>query len=161
MPQKEKTARYQAIKRLIARGDISGQEELQRLLVEEGFQATQATLSRDLKALGVGKTPGVHGGYVYSIPDPESLKRFTEELKSDILRGFVSIDFSGNLGVIKTHPGHATSVAFALDNLGLEEILGTVAGDDTILVVLQESITRKRVTSSLIERIPELKNKIL
>ncbi|RPJ05174.1 MAG: arginine repressor [Spirochaetaceae bacterium] len=161
MPQKEKAARYQAIKQIIGRGNITAQEELQKLLVAKGFQVTQATLSRDLKALRVGKAPGPEGGNVYTVPDPESLKRFTDELKSDILRGFLSIDFSSNLGVVKTHPGHATSVAFALDNLGFDEILGTVAGDDTIIIVMQDSAARTRILKALVLKIPELKEKIM
>ncbi|MBN1523625.1 MAG: ArgR family transcriptional regulator [Spirochaetales bacterium] len=157
---KEKEARYKTIKQLISKGDITAQEELQKRLNEQGFQVTQATLSRDLKALRVGKAPGNSGGYIYTLPDPESLARFTGELISDVLRGFVSIDFSGNLGVIKTHPGHAASIAFAFDNLGFDEILGTVAGDDTIILVIQQGVTGQKILKSIAARIPELKEKL-
>jgi transcriptional regulator of arginine metabolism len=157
---KEKSERYSAIKRIVVGGEIVGQEELLDRLIEEGFEVTQATLSRDLKALGIGKALGKNGQYVYSLPDPEYLSTFRERLKADILRGFLSLDFSGALGVIKTHPGHAGPVAFALDNFGIDEILGTVAGDDTIIVVPGDGIARERVRKSLVERIPELKEKI-
>ncbi|HEQ72299.1 MAG TPA: arginine repressor, partial [Spirochaetia bacterium] len=130
---KDKIERYTAIKRIVSHKDIGAQEELLELLLREGFEVTQATLSRDLKALGIGKALGRTGEYVYTLPDPEYLSTFRERLKADVIRGFVSLDFSGAIGVIKTHPGHAGPVAFALDNFGIDEILGTVAGDDTII----------------------------
>jgi transcriptional regulator of arginine metabolism len=157
---KEKNERYTAIKKAVVRGEIGAQEDLLALLLKEGFDVTQATLSRDLKALGIGKGLGKRGTYVYMLPDPEHLAVFRERLRADVLRGFVSLDFSGTLCVVKTHPGHAGPVAFALDNFGMDEVLGTIAGDDTILVVPSEGTTRERLKKGLLERIPELKERM-
>jgi transcriptional regulator of arginine metabolism len=157
---KDKNERYTAIRKAVTRHEIGAQEELLAILVKQGFDVTQATLSRDLKAMGIGKALGKEGTYVYMLPDPEHLAVYRERLKADVLRGFVSLDFSGTLCVIKTHPGHAGPVAFALDNFGMDEILGTIAGDDTILVVASDGITRDRLRKGLLEKIPELKVKL-
>lgn len=157
---KEKNERYAAIRKAVTRGEIGAQEELLAILQKEGFEVTQATLSRDLKAMGIGKALGKKGTYVYMLPDPEHLALYRDRLKADVLRGFVSLDFSGALCVVKTHPGHAGPVAYALDNFGMDEILGTIAGDDTILVVASEGVTRDRLRKGLLERIPELKEKL-
>jgi transcriptional regulator of arginine metabolism len=157
---KEKNERYAAIRKAVTKGEIGAQEELLAILLKEGFDVTQATLSRDLKALGVGKALGKKGTYVYMLPDPEHLTVYRERLKADVLRGFVSLDFNGTLGVMKTHPGHAQPVAYAIDNFGMDEILGTIAGDDTILVVPSEEVTRERLRKGLLDKIPELKDKL-
>ncbi len=157
---KEKNERYAAIRKAVTRGEIGAQEELLALLVKQGFEVTQATLSRDLKAMGIGKALGKKGTYVYMLPDPEHLAVYRERLKADVMRGFVSLDFSGVLGVVKTHPGHAGPVAYAIDNFGMDEILGTIAGDDTILVVPGDGITRECLRKTLLDRIPELKDKV-
>jgi transcriptional regulator of arginine metabolism len=157
---KDRSERYAIIKRIVSEGEIGAQEELLDLLNKQGFEVTQATLSRDLKALGIGKSLGRSGTYVYTLPDPEHLSTFRERLKADIVRGFVTLDFSNALGVMKTHPGHAGPVAYALDNFGIDEILGTVAGDDTILLVPADGIGRERLRKVLTEKIPELKEKL-
>jgi len=157
---KEKLERYAAIKRLVNQHAITAQEELLKLLLAEGFDVTQATLSRDLKALGISKTPAQNGTYIYSLPDPEALSKYRQRLKADLLRGFVALDFSFNLALIKTHPGHAAAVAFALDNMGIEEILGTIAGDDTVLVIPLDGLSRDRFRKGIVEKIPELKELI-
>ncbi len=157
---KEKDERYTAIKKAVAKGEIGAQEDLLALLLKEGFEVTQATLSRDLKALGIGKGLGKRGTYVYMLPDPENLAVYRERLRTDVLRGFISLDFSGALCVMRTHPGHAQPVAFALDNFGMDEVLGTIAGDDTILVVPSEGTTRDRLKKALLERMPELKERL-
>jgi transcriptional regulator of arginine metabolism len=157
---KEKNERYAAIRKAVARGEIGAQEDLLALLQKEGFEVTQATLSRDLKALGIGKGLGKRGTYVYMLPDPEHLAVFRERLRTDVLRGFLSLDFSASLCVLRTHPGHAQPVAFALDNFGMDEVLGTIAGDDTILVVPTEGTTRDKLKKALLERIPELKDRL-
>src|SRR5512137_2691911 len=103
--------RLARLRQLVAGREARSQEQLLRLLEQEGFEVTQATLSRDLKQLRVGKLPDGRGGYRYVLPEsgaagPES------SLIEDFRRGFLTIEFSGNQGVIKTLPGHANSVAF-------------------------------------------------
>jgi transcriptional regulator of arginine metabolism len=151
---RERGRRLTAIRRLIAGGKVDSQEMLTELLRREGFSATQATLSRDLKALGIGKVPTASGGYTYALPEREAKPASDATFVQDFMRGYVSLEFSGALGLIKTLPGHASSVAFALDNLRIRELLGTIAGDDTILVVPRGGVSRPKVLSALRSRIP-------
>ena len=139
--------RLKAIRTIIAASRISSQDKLLHKLEEEGVKVTQATLSRDLKVLKVGKVPDDSGGYYYALSETEgeSLQGFVEDFK----RGYLSLTFSRNLGVIKTLAGHADTVAIALDRLELPEILGTIAGDDTILIILKEDESREDLISRL------------
>ena len=139
--------RLKAIRTIIAASRTSSQDKLLHKLEEEGVKVTQATLSRDLKVLKVGKVPDDGGGYYYVLSETEgeSLQGFVEDFK----RGYLSLTFSGNLGVIKTLAGHADTVAIALDRLELPEILGTIAGDDTILIILKEDEIREDLISRL------------
>ncbi len=151
---RERGPRLAAIRRLIGAGKVDSQETLIELLGREGYSVTQATLSWDLKALGIGKVPNASGGYTYTLPEGEARPARDAAFVQDFLRGYVSLEFSGSLGLIKTLPGHAGSVASALDNLRIRELLGTVAGDDTILVVPRGGVSRPRVLSALRSRIP-------
>ena len=104
---KERLTRLKTVRKLIKNYRIESQEELLGHLQKEGFEVTQATLSRDLKLLKVGKVSDGHAGYVYTLPD-ENERRESEQIYiQDFLRGYVSIDFSGNIVVIKTFGGHA------------------------------------------------------
>lgn len=125
-------------------------------LKDEGFSVTQATLSRDLKLLKVGKISEGSNGYYYTLPTEEELRESEHNYLMDLRRGFISMEFSGNLAIIRTITGHADTVGIALDNLGMEEMLGTVAGDDTVLVVLREGVSRDDLLETLNERIPDL-----
>lgn len=144
-----KIERLKAIKSIIRKNRIGSQEELLECLAENGFSVTQATLSRDLKFLKVGKVPDTGGGFFYRLPRAESMKETKEGFYRDLRRGSISIAFSGNLAVLHTMPGHANSAAFALDNLEFDEILGTIAGDDTILLILKEGVQKERLADSL------------
>jgi len=124
--------------------------------MKEDIAVTQATLSRDLKVLKVGKVSEGSSGYYYTLPSDEERRESERSYIQDFLRGYVSLDFSGNLGVVRTLAGHAGSVALALDCLNMEEILGTVAGDDTVLIVLREGVTHKAILKELREKIPDL-----
>ena len=126
--------RLMAIRRLISNRNISSQEALLRLLEEKGFEMTQATLSRDLKYLKVAKMPDDKEGYVYILPDKEQV---VEEQASGGTGygGLISIDFAQGMAILKTLPGHAGSIAYTIDNLNAYEIAGTIAGDDTILLI--------------------------
>lgn len=125
-------------------------------LKDEGFGVTQATLSRDLKLLKVGKVSEGSNGYYYTLPTEEELRESETNYVADLRRGFISIEFSGNLAILRTITGHADTVGIALDNLGMEDILGTVAGDDTVLIVLREDATKESVIAQLAERVPEI-----
>jgi transcriptional regulator of arginine metabolism len=132
---------------------IHSQEELQQRLKREGWDVTQATLSRDLKFLGIARVPDPVEGYVYAAKDevepaPEPF------LRDDIVRGIVDIQFSANLGVIKTKLGHGHSVAFAIDRLEIPEVLGTIGGEDTLLVVLREDADRASFLRKLTGEVP-------
>ncbi len=146
--------RLKAIRTIIAERKITSQDHLLQELESEGVIVTQATLSRDLKVLKVGKVPDDAGGYYYALSEAEgeSIAGFVEDFK----RGYLSLAFSGNLGVIKTLVGHADTVAIALDRLEFPEILGTIAGDDTILVILKEGEDEKSLMSRLTQTMGDL-----
>jgi transcriptional regulator of arginine metabolism len=152
---KQRYGRLTAIKELIKKNKIDNQDTLLNMLKDDGFDVTQATLSRDLKALKVGKISDGWSGYYYSLPEHDLIAESEKSYIQDVRRGVVSIEFSGNVGVVKTRSGHANSVALALETLSLPEILGTLAGDDTVLIVLREGVTKEDLLESFKSRIPE------
>ncbi|HTP59140.1 MAG TPA: ArgR family transcriptional regulator, partial [Spirochaetia bacterium] len=99
-----KTERLTAIRRIISRGNVDSQETLISLLGKEGFVATQATLSRDLKRLGIGKAPRPEGGYTYVVSTEDGPPPTDKIFVQDFTRGFLSLEFSGPLGLIRTLP---------------------------------------------------------
>ena len=152
----DRSQRLVRLRQIIETRSINGQEMLLHLLEAEGFRVTQATLSRDLKYLKVGKVPDGRGGYLYTFSDTANRAGSDKSLVEDFRRGFISLEFSGNQGIIKTLPGHASTVAFAIDNLNVREVLGTIAGDDTILVVPRDGVSRSGLLAGLRQRIPGL-----
>jgi transcriptional regulator of arginine metabolism len=156
---KERLVRLRSVRNLIKTRRIESQESLLAYLQQEGFLVTQATLSRDLKFLKVGKVPDSGGGYVYSLPGEEERQENERIYVHDFLRGYISIEWSGNMVVIKTYSGHSDSVALAVDNLGLDDVLGTIAGrDNTVFVVLREGVTGENFMDRMKESIPELED---
>ena len=156
---KSKNNRLDAIKMIISSKEIGSQDELLQELMKEGYSLTQATLSRDLKQLKIAKAASMNGNYVYVLPNNTMYKRMTEQHSASemlMYNGFVSIDFSSNLAVIKTRPGYASRLAYDIDNHDFEEILGTIAGDDTILLVLREGYTRTSIRNALSLIIPNI-----
>jgi transcriptional regulator of arginine metabolism len=147
--------RLLAIRRLIGSRNISSQEALLRLLEEQGFEMTQATLSRDLKYLKVAKMPDDREGYVYILPDKEQV---VEESVSGGpgYGGLISVDFAQGMAIMRTLPGHAGSIAYTIDNLNAYEIAGTIAGDDTILLIPRDGVSRNDLLNLLRARIPGL-----
>ena len=140
---KTKDRRLEAIKMIISGKEVGSQEEVLNELRKEGSTLTQATLSRDLKQLKVAKAASMNGKYVYVLPNETMYRRSHKPLSAGEMLsnpGFLSINFSGNLGVIKTRPGYASSIAYNIDNSNVPEILGTIAGDDTIIIVLREGV---------------------
>ncbi len=158
---KNRTKRQLAIKRIITSKEVSSQEELLVQLKEDGFELTQATLSRDLKILKVAKVPHFNKGYVYVIPEGVSVEPQRENTRVNFLvDGFRDLQFSGNLAVLRTRPGYASSLAAVLDNADPYEIIGSIAGDDTILLVMREGVTPSDLINSLILVMPKLEDKI-
>jgi transcriptional regulator of arginine metabolism len=153
---KDRSERLKKIEDLIRSNRIESQEKLLEYLNREDFHVTQATLSRDLKYLRVGKVSDGWSGYHYTLPKEEHPPDEENGFVQDVRRGILSIEFSYNIGVVKTLAGHANSVALALDKLNLPEILGTVAGDDTIFIILREGITKEDLLRSFRKKIPEV-----
>ncbi|GLZ36050.1 arginine repressor [Lentzea sp. NBRC 105346] len=141
-----RTARQGRIVEMVSQRAIRSQSELAKLLAAEGIEVTQATLSRDLDELGAVKLRGADGGApVYVIPEDGSPVRGVQGGTSRLVRLLnellVSTDYSGNMAVLRTPPGAAQFLASALDRAALNDIVGTIAGDDTILVVAREPLT--------------------
>ncbi|MDR1239214.1 MAG: ArgR family transcriptional regulator [Treponema sp.] len=156
---KERVARLKAVRKLIKTSRIESQEILLSHLQKEGFVVTQATLSRDLKLLKVGKISDGRNGYIYSLSGGDERQETERTCAHDFLRGCISIEWSGNMVVIKTYSGHSDSVALAVDNLGLDDVLGTIAGrDDTVFVCLREGISGENFMTRMKESIPDLEN---
>ena len=156
---KSKNSRLDAIKLIISSKEIGSQDELLQELSKEGYVLTQATLSRDLKQLKVAKAASMNGNYVYVLPNNTMYKRMTEQHSvHEMMRynGFISIEFSGNIAVIRTRPGYASSLAYDIDNREFDEILGTIAGDDTIMLVMREGYTRTDLKSAWSLVIPDI-----
>jgi len=131
-----KYARHSKILELIDSYEIETQEELAKLLNAEGFKVTQATVSRDIKELRLIKVLTKNGRYKYASiqqQDAGISDRFIKIFKDSL----INIDYAGNMIVIKTLPGAAQAAAAALDALDLKEIVGTLAGDDTIFLVIR------------------------
>ena len=157
---KVKNNRLEALRLIISSQQLGSQDELLSALQKEGFKLTQATLSRDLKQLKVAKAASMSGNYVYVLPNETMYKRVSSpNTIREIMKvpGFVSINFSGNIGIIKTRPGYASSIAWNIDNSDIPEILGTIAGDDTIFIVIKEGIKHQDVIDTLSDVVPNMK----
>ena len=140
---KKRESRINIIESIISTHEVGSQEELLQLLENNGFVLTQATLSRDLKLLKVAKTVNDRGQYVYTLPrgGVSSTKSFSYNIAPISARGFISLQFSANIAVIRTLPGYASGMAYHIDNNQTNgDILGTIAGDDTIMLVLKEGV---------------------
>lgn len=129
-----KVNRQAKIKEIIEKNVIETQEELAEALRQNGIEVTQATVSRDIKELMLLKVPGENGNYHYVMPKDKDanvkLDRMERTLKEDIVR----VACNDSLVVIRTLPGTAPSVAYAVDNMNWKENLGSIAGDDTVFV---------------------------
>lgn len=151
--------RVELIVDLIRTKCISSQDELAELLAQNGFRVTQATLSRDLKLLKTTKVPTDGGKYMYILPDSNSLKDKLLSsgqiaMNANYQSGFVSLEISGNMAVIKTRNGYAAGLAYDIDICNPSEILGTIAGSDTIFAVLRPGITEPEARKVLGRLLP-------
>ncbi len=144
---KNKRKRLQIISEILKSNVVGSQEELQTLLSKHACDVTQATLSRDLKQLKVAKTPLPNGTYKYILPPVNQPPMPEEGAANHFTNGAIlSIDFSGQLAVVKTKPGYANAIAWDIDNEARYEVLGTIAGDDTILLVMREGVSRDTIS---------------
>jgi transcriptional regulator of arginine metabolism len=145
-----KAHRQHRIAKLLAEHAVTSQTQLSDLLAEEGITATQATVSRDLEDLGAIKVRVPGGETVYAIPElPRAQLAPEDHLRRVLGEWAVDVVSSGNLAVVRTPPGSAHVVASALDRAGLPEMIGTVAGDDTLVVIAEESIGGAKLATLL------------
>ncbi len=153
----QKSTRLETIRRLITTEKIGNQEELLQRLMAEGFDLTQATVSRDLKALRAGKRPDPEKGQVFFLPETDSEASPLDSVDNRLLAaGIRSIQFANQFAVIRTLPGYASSIAVHIDRSHRPEIAGTIAGDDTILLIPGESVPRETITDTLRHLFPGL-----
>ena len=147
-----KAERQGRILSIIAQSAVETQEDLAKVLVSQGAKATQSTVSRDIKELKLTKRLSSEGKRVYALPEPTDSLPEAASRAAVFAEGYLRSDFSGNIVVVKTRVGMANACAVAVDGLRLREILGTLAGDDTIMVV-----TRSEAASvALMRRLDDL-----
>ncbi len=143
-----KKGRQEKIIELVTNHHIETQEELADLLNSSGFRVTQATVSRDIKELKLSKVTGDEGRQHYQVI-PQGQKSFTDKYTRVLREGLLSMDTAGNLLVIRTMSGMANAVAAALDHFRLEKIVGTLAGDDTIMCAMKNTEDAEEVMEKL------------
>ena len=151
-----KNSRLDMIRLIISSQEICNQDELLRALAAEGIVVTQATLSRDLKLLKVVKGFSPKGRSIYMMPDNPYYRRVREHRQTGtaIRNGFMSLRFSGQLAVIKCRPGYASGLASDIDNAHFPEVIGTIAGDDTIFLALEEGFNKDTLEANLRTIVP-------
>ena len=144
-----KRARQAVILELVEARAVESQEELRRLLRQRGLDVTQATLSRDLRELRLAKIPAPDGGVRYGVADGAEDDETRPSLEVILPPLFRALDGVSELVVVRTRPGGAQSVASVLDDEGWSEVIGTIAGDDTILLICRSVAARDRVMRRL------------
>ena len=148
-----KTQRLSVIRKIIRSEFISSQEELIARLEECGVQVTQSTLSRDLKFMQVAKVPNKEKGYVYVLPNSNLADH---QISTNITDNITQIAFSGNMCVITTKPGYASAISVPIDSKGIPDILGSIAGDNNIFLVLRENFNKAKLMEELTMLFPSL-----
>jgi transcriptional regulator of arginine metabolism len=145
-----KGQRHIKIREIITNRDIETQDELVEGLKNAGFNVTQATVSRDIKELHLVKVPLMDGRYKYSLPADQRFNPL-QKLKRTLTDAFVKIDIAGHMLVMKTLPGNANAIGALIDNLDWEEILGTLCGDDTCLIICRTENETKIITQRFLD----------
>lgn len=143
---KNKRERLGVISEILHQQIVSSQDELLSLLKDKGYEVTQATLSRDLKVLKVSKAPLANGTYKYMLP-PQIIP-IPADLTSQnftVSGAVLGLEFSGNFAVLKTKPGYASAIAWDVDNRSHDAIIGTIAGDDTVLLIPRDGVSREDI----------------
>jgi transcriptional regulator of arginine metabolism len=155
----QKVSRLLAIEKIISMENISSQEQLLKRLKGKGISCTQATLSRNLRQLGVLRIPNGRGGYKYSLSEQGKLSAGTLSTLN-IVSAIKSIIDAKGMIIIKTIPGHANGVAVCIDNADRYEIAGTIAGDDTLLIIPRDNINHSHTHSCLEMVLPGLHKQV-
>ncbi|WP_456274923.1 transcriptional regulator AhrC/ArgR [Bacillus sp. AK031] len=138
------------IRELISNHDIETQDELVDRLKNANFNVTQATVSRDIKELHLVKVPLMDGRYKYSLPADQRFNPL-QKLKRTLTDAFVKIDCAGHMLVMKTLPGNANAIGALIDNLDWEEILGTICGDDTCLIICRTERDTQKISQQFLD----------
>ncbi|GGB51000.1 transcriptional regulator AhrC/ArgR [Fictibacillus barbaricus] len=142
-----KGQRHIKIREMISNHDIETQDDLVELLKKANFNVTQATVSRDIKELHLVKVPMNDGRYKYSLPADQRFNPL-QKLKRTLTDSFISIDYADHLIIMKTLPGNANAIGALIDKLDWEDLMGTICGDDTILIICRS----KDVSSDVSQR---------
>ncbi|QGQ47168.1 transcriptional regulator AhrC/ArgR [Metabacillus sediminilitoris] len=145
-----KGQRHIKIREIISNNDIETQDELVDILKGMGFNVTQATVSRDIKELHLVKVPMMDGRYKYSLPADQRFNPL-QKLKRSLMDAFIKIDSAGHMIVMKTLPGNANAIGALIDNLDWDEVLGTICGDDTILIICRTSDDTKSISERFLD----------
>ncbi|MGN1386691.1 MAG: transcriptional regulator AhrC/ArgR [Bacillus sp. (in: firmicutes)] len=145
-----KGQRHIKIREIIANNDIETQDDLVDELKKAGYNVTQATISRDIKELHLVKVPLMDGKYKYSLPADQRFNPL-QKLKRALMDAFVSIDSTSHLLVMKTLPGNAHAIGALIDKLDWNEILGTICGDDTILIICRHPEDAEVITQRFLD----------
>ncbi len=145
-----KGQRHIKIRDIITNNEIETQDELVDILKEEGFNVTQATVSRDIKELHLVKVPLIDGRYKYSLPADQRFNPL-QKLKRALMDAFVRIDGAGQLIVMKTLPGNANAIGALIDNLDWDDVLGTICGDDTILIICRSNEVTEEISQRFLD----------
>lgn len=145
-----KGQRHIKIREIIMKHDIETQDELVDHLKRLGFDVTQATVSRDIKELHLVKVPMSNGRYKYSLPADQRYNPLNK-LKRALIDSFVKLDSTSHFVVLKTLPGNANAIGVLLDNLDWEEIIGTICGDDTCLIICRREEDTQMISDRLLE----------
>lgn len=145
-----KAKRHLRIREIISNKEIDTQDELVEELRNAGFNVTQATVSRDIKELHLVKVPLEDGRYKYSLPADQKFNPL-QKLKRTLSDSFISIDYTDHLIVMKTLPGNANAIGALIDNIQWEEIMGTICGDDTCLIICKNKLDAKVISKKILE----------
>jgi transcriptional regulator of arginine metabolism len=147
-----KGQRHLKIREILNNLEVETQDDLVNALHNAGFQVTQATVSRDIKDLHLIKVPLDNGSYKYSLPAEQRFNPL-QRLKRTLTDHFTSIDYAENLVVLKCMPGTANAIGILMDNLEWDEVMGTICGDDTILIICRTKEDSKIVVNQILAMI--------
>lgn len=154
----KKSERLDVIRNLIVSEQISSQDELLSWLKRVGIEATQSTLSRDIKELRAIKVPDAERGYIYLLPETLQGEQPQNKVSSSVVDNMRYIDFSGNIVVVRTKAGYAKAAGVIIDNEEYSDVLGTLAGDDTLFILLAEGVNPLEFLHSLDAIHPNIKS---
>lgn len=156
---KSRNERMEVLRLILTNTEVGSQEALLQELEAEGYKVTQATLSRDLQKLKAAKVASATG-YRYMLPEnPLYRRRINAEIPGFLRNtGFVGLEFSGNIALLRTRPGYAAGIATDIDEHNFDSIAGTLAGDDSVIVIVRENYDRQTVMQDLAQILPAIKS---